>query len=191
MTFSSIRVAGSAVALLALAAGSVPQAANAHALLQSAEPSVGGSVAGSPSTIVLEFSEGVEARYSHVSVTGPGGASRCPGHPMAGENRPWSSEWVNSSNPGTTGSVGRWCPSTRIRRKAVLASTSATRRWRGLRYWRPPPGPHITFRWLPPCSCLGERFSRFMLDLAADRPLHGRWKGLRLCFASPLQSPSA
>jgi len=74
MTFSSIRVAGSAVALLALAAGSVPQAANAHALLQSAEPSVGGSVAGSPSTIVLQFSEGVEARYSHVSVTGPGGA---------------------------------------------------------------------------------------------------------------------
>jgi methionine-rich copper-binding protein CopC len=73
MTFSSIRAAGSAVALLALAAGSVPQAANAHALLQSAEPSVGGSVAGSPSTIVLQFSEGVEARYSHVSVTGPGG----------------------------------------------------------------------------------------------------------------------
>ena len=74
MTFSSIRVAGSAVALLALAAGSVPQAANAHASLQSAQPSVGGSVAGSPSTIVLQFSEGVEARYSHVSVTGPGGA---------------------------------------------------------------------------------------------------------------------
>jgi len=74
MTFSSIRAAGSAVALLALAAGSVPQAANAHALLQSAQPSVGGSVAGSPSTIVLQFSEGVEARYSHVSVTGPGGA---------------------------------------------------------------------------------------------------------------------
>ena len=74
MTFPSIRLAGAAVALFALAAASVPQAANAHAVLQSAQPSVGGSVASSPSAIVLEFSEGVEARYSHVSVTGPGGA---------------------------------------------------------------------------------------------------------------------
>jgi methionine-rich copper-binding protein CopC len=74
MTFPSIRVAGAAVALFALAAASVPQAANAHAVLQSAQPSVGGSIASSPSTIVLEFSEGVEARYSHVSVTGTGGA---------------------------------------------------------------------------------------------------------------------
>ena len=74
MTFPSIRVAGAAVALFALAAASVPQAANAHAVLQSAQPSVGGSVESSPSAIVLEFSEGVEARYSHVSVTGPGGA---------------------------------------------------------------------------------------------------------------------
>jgi methionine-rich copper-binding protein CopC len=73
MTFPSICV-GAAVALFALAAASVPQAANAHAVLQSAQPSVGGSVESSPSAIVLEFSEGVEARYSHVSVTGPGGA---------------------------------------------------------------------------------------------------------------------
>lgn len=47
--------------------------AQAHAQLESANPSVGGAVAGSPSTVRLEFSEGVEARYSHVSITGPGG----------------------------------------------------------------------------------------------------------------------
>ena len=50
------------------------ESVQAHALLQSASPSVGGSVSSSPSSIRLEFSEGVEARYSHVSVSGPGGA---------------------------------------------------------------------------------------------------------------------
>ena len=52
----------------------ISESAQAHALLQSASPSVGGSVSSSPSSIRLEFSEGVEARYSHVSVSGPGGA---------------------------------------------------------------------------------------------------------------------
>ena len=66
--------AATAAALIALTMTSAPQAADAHALLQSASPSVGGSVAGSPSAIRLEFSEGVEVRYSQVSVTGPGGA---------------------------------------------------------------------------------------------------------------------
>jgi copper resistance protein C len=45
----------------------------AHAQLEKATPAVGGTVAG-PSEIRLEFSEGVEPKFSKVSVTGPGGA---------------------------------------------------------------------------------------------------------------------
>ena len=73
MIFSFNSRAAAAGALIALTMTAGPQAAEAHALLQSASPSVGGSVASSPSAIRLEFSEGVEARYSQVSVTGPGG----------------------------------------------------------------------------------------------------------------------
>jgi methionine-rich copper-binding protein CopC len=73
MAFPFISRAAAAAAFIALTMTSAPQAADAHALLQSASPSVGGSVAGSPSAIRLEFSEGVEVRYSQVSVTGPGG----------------------------------------------------------------------------------------------------------------------
>jgi len=46
----------------------------AHAQLQKATPPVGGTVA-SPSEIRLEFSEGVEPKFSKVSLTGPGGAA--------------------------------------------------------------------------------------------------------------------
>ncbi len=45
----------------------------AHAQLEKATPAVGGTVA-SASEIRLEFSEGVEPKFSKVSVTGPGGA---------------------------------------------------------------------------------------------------------------------
>jgi copper resistance protein C len=45
----------------------------AHAQLQKATPPVGGTV-GSPSEIRLEFSEGVEPRFSKVSLTSAGGA---------------------------------------------------------------------------------------------------------------------
>src|ERR1700733_4712505 len=45
----------------------------AHAQLQKATPPVGGTVA-SASEIRLEFSEGVEAKFSKVSLTGPSGA---------------------------------------------------------------------------------------------------------------------
>ena len=45
----------------------------AHAQLEKATPAVGGTVA-SANEIRLEFSEGVEPKYSKVSVTGPGGA---------------------------------------------------------------------------------------------------------------------
>jgi methionine-rich copper-binding protein CopC len=45
----------------------------AHAQLEKATPAVGGTVA-SPSEIRLEFSEGVEPKFTKVSMIGPGGA---------------------------------------------------------------------------------------------------------------------
>jgi methionine-rich copper-binding protein CopC len=46
----------------------------AHAQLEKATPAVGGTVA-SASEIRLEFSEGVEPKFSKVTLTGPGGAA--------------------------------------------------------------------------------------------------------------------
>jgi copper resistance protein C len=46
----------------------------AHAQLEKATPPVGGTVA-SASEIRLEFSEGVEPRFSKVTLTGPGGGA--------------------------------------------------------------------------------------------------------------------
>ena len=46
----------------------------AHAQLEKATPPVGGTVA-PPSQIRLEFSEGVEPRFTGVTLTTPGGAS--------------------------------------------------------------------------------------------------------------------
>jgi methionine-rich copper-binding protein CopC len=69
-----LRRATAAAVFLALAVTSIAPPAGAHALLQQASPPVGGSISGSPSAIELHFSEGVEVRYSQVSVSGPGGA---------------------------------------------------------------------------------------------------------------------
>jgi copper resistance protein C len=57
-----------------LAFALVATQAFAHAQLQSATPPVGGTVA-APSEIRLEFSEGVEPKFSKVSLTGPSGAA--------------------------------------------------------------------------------------------------------------------
>lgn len=46
----------------------------AHAQLESAAPGVGSTVS-SPSVIRLEFSEGVEPKFTGLTVTGPGGAA--------------------------------------------------------------------------------------------------------------------
>ena len=46
----------------------------AHAQLEKATPPVGGTVA-SPGVIRLEFSEGVEPKFSGLTLTGPGGAA--------------------------------------------------------------------------------------------------------------------
>ena len=55
----------------------------AHAQLEKATPPVGGTVA-SASEIRLEFSEGVEPKFTKVTLTGPGGAAVPLGR---GENR--------------------------------------------------------------------------------------------------------
>jgi copper resistance protein C len=59
-------------AALALACAST--AAFAHAQLEKATPAVGGTVV-SASEIRLEFSEGVEPRFSGATLAGPGGAN--------------------------------------------------------------------------------------------------------------------
>ncbi len=46
----------------------------AHAHLEKATPAVGGTVS-SPTELRLEFSEGVEPKFSKVTVTGPAGAA--------------------------------------------------------------------------------------------------------------------
>ena|SRR5271165_880660 len=66
------------VASLALA--SAATSAFAHAQLQKTTPAVGGTVA-SASEIRLEFSEGVEPKFSKVSLAGPSGAAVSLGAP--------------------------------------------------------------------------------------------------------------
>ena len=56
-----------------LAFALVATQASAHAQLEKATPPVGGTVA-SASEIRLDFSEGVEPKFTKVSVTGPSGA---------------------------------------------------------------------------------------------------------------------
>jgi copper resistance protein C len=58
---------------LSLAFAVIATQAFAHAQLEKATPPVGGTVA-SASEIRLEFSEGVEPKFTKVSLTGPGGA---------------------------------------------------------------------------------------------------------------------
>ena len=57
---------------VSLAFALIAAQAFAHAQLEKATPAVGGTVA-SASEIRLEFSEGVEPKFSKISVTGPGG----------------------------------------------------------------------------------------------------------------------
>jgi methionine-rich copper-binding protein CopC len=64
----SIRTTAASLAFVCAAT-----AAFAHAQLEKAAPAVGGTVA-SANEIRLEFSEGVEPKFTKVSVTGPSGA---------------------------------------------------------------------------------------------------------------------
>ena len=67
MRTNILKIAGS----LAFALAAAP--AFAHAQLEKATPPVGGTVS-PPSEIRLEFSEGVELRFTKVTLSGPGGA---------------------------------------------------------------------------------------------------------------------
>ena len=71
----SIRAIAASLALVCAATG-----AFAHAQLEKATPAVGGTVA-SASEIRLEFSEGVEPRFSGVTLTSPAGANVSLGQP--------------------------------------------------------------------------------------------------------------
>jgi len=62
----------SLVALGLLLAG--PGIADAHALLRTASPPVGGTVHAAPSEVAITFSEGVEPRFSTIEVRDEGGA---------------------------------------------------------------------------------------------------------------------
>jgi copper resistance protein C len=59
---------------LSLAFALIAAQAFAHAQLEKATPAVGGTVA-APKEIRLEFSEGVEPRFSGVTLSGAGGAA--------------------------------------------------------------------------------------------------------------------
>jgi methionine-rich copper-binding protein CopC len=67
-----------------------PAIAMAHAQLQKADPPVGSTISAAPTQITLRFSEGVEPRFSTVTVTNPAGATvdkhdvhTAPGDPQA------------------------------------------------------------------------------------------------------------
>jgi len=73
---STITIAASLVFIFASGA------AFAHAQLEKATPAVGGTVA-PPNEIRLEFSEGVEPKFTKVTLTAPGGAAAPLGAPTA------------------------------------------------------------------------------------------------------------
>jgi copper resistance protein C len=67
------------VASLAFAV--VASTASAHALLKKAVPAVGGTVSGSPKEIRITFSEGVEPRFSAITLANEAGAAAPIGKP--------------------------------------------------------------------------------------------------------------
>ena len=98
---------------LALTANS----AFAHAHLEKATPPVGGTVS-SPSEIRLEFSEGVEPKFSKVTLTGPGGAA-VPRGGEDGAKQPGCADRADFPTPfrprlqgALAGGVGRHAPHT-------------------------------------------------------------------------------
>jgi methionine-rich copper-binding protein CopC len=64
----------SVLSIVTLALACAATSAFAHAQLEKATPPVGGTVA-SVSELRLEFSEGVEPKFTKVTLTGPGGAA--------------------------------------------------------------------------------------------------------------------
>ena len=69
MTFPARRLALAAALLLGSAG-----AASAHAHLKTATPAAGSTVAAAPAELRLGFTEGVNARFTGLTLTGPAGA---------------------------------------------------------------------------------------------------------------------
>ena len=61
--------------IAAIALLMIPTGALAHALLQKADPPVGGTVTASPAEIRIDFSEGVEPAFSGITLTASDGAA--------------------------------------------------------------------------------------------------------------------
>ena len=74
LTSTSRIIASLAIAMLA-------SAADAHALLKTAVPAVGGTVSASPKEIRIKYSEGVEPRFSAIALTTEAGAAVPVGKP--------------------------------------------------------------------------------------------------------------
>jgi|HubBroStandDraft_1064217.scaffolds.fasta_scaffold685106_2 methionine-rich copper-binding protein CopC len=68
-------------AVASLAFAMVASATFAHALLQKAVPAVGGTVTASPTEIRLKFSEGVEPRFSGITLATEAGVAQPTGKP--------------------------------------------------------------------------------------------------------------
>jgi methionine-rich copper-binding protein CopC len=66
---------------VSLAVAMVASTASAHALLKKAVPAVGGTVSGSPKEIRITFSEGVEPRFSSITLASEAGAATPIGKP--------------------------------------------------------------------------------------------------------------
>jgi methionine-rich copper-binding protein CopC len=67
--------------VVTLALAMIATAASAHALLQKAVPPVGGTVAASPKEIRIKFSEGVEPRFSGITLATEAGVAQPTGKP--------------------------------------------------------------------------------------------------------------
>ena len=62
-------------------------AASAHAMLEHAVPAAGATLAKSPGTLTLQFSEALEPAFSSVAVTDDAGRSVSAGAPSASGNK--------------------------------------------------------------------------------------------------------
>jgi methionine-rich copper-binding protein CopC len=67
--------------IAAIGLSMISTAVFAHAMLQKAEPPVGGTVTASPSEIRMQFSEGVEPKFSGITLATSDGAALPTGQP--------------------------------------------------------------------------------------------------------------
>ncbi|MEW6640329.1 MAG: copper resistance CopC family protein [Pseudomonadota bacterium] len=75
------------IALFALLLAVAPRLADAHAMLDRAEPRVGNTVASPPHAVTLWFTQKLETAFSTVSVTGPNGERVDAGKPQISGNQ--------------------------------------------------------------------------------------------------------